>query len=281
MYEQWPRDSDSRRKKKRQTKTIGAIVTVAVLAGLAFGASKLLTHETDITDLTNKNAADYNRQHSASTETPNLDHVEYLHFFSDAYTDEQRINWAYGILNQPSDELGDGDMTRLEAAHKHLEEEYNKPGGYEYVRELVEPSEQMTGDQINDLASSIGYFIEHTGLDENNRVKLLAAVVSPDFPYFQSAIRDGGSRLNLGGLNDVLGRDTGNPRESPIFSVTAVGDYIPKGTPSKVMDMMPTTIPNGSEKEVQIVYQFIDGKPVLARTKPLTSSDVDPRTIHD
>lgn len=270
-------------------KAIAAVLGVAALAGIGWGVSEATSHKSDITAMTEQNGQDAGLG-SGNGDTVKIqttweqaaEGAKYEDFFGPAYTNEVRLNWAYGKLDQPSTEPGYEGMTVLEAAHKHLADEYNVPGGYVYVHELVKPSENMTGKQINDLTSSIGYVIVHDKtMSDNDRVKLLAAVVSPDFEYFDEAVQNALNRRNLAGLEDVLGTSTGNPNESPVFSKATVGDYITNGYPSKVMNTLGTTTTAGNGAEMQVIYRFIDGKPVLIHTEPLTSSSIDPKTIHD
>ncbi len=198
----------------------------------------------------------------------NADNASPDEFFSDRYfTDEERVKWAYEQLNQPSVDPKYEGMTILEASHAELVQMYNEPDGYEYIRELVDPSENMTGDQIETLGASVSNLLVKSNLPRDIRVKMLAAVNDNHSPNLDEVIelvknRDvqamsGATAVNISSANN-------RPIESPVFRHYVLSNgYDPAGTPSKIQDIMETTIV--PSKRLQVIYQFVDGKPVLVK----------------
>lgn len=186
-------------------------------------------------------------------------------FFNDRYfTDQERIDWAYNILNQPSDDPKYVGMTLLEAHHSELQEKYNKPGEFKYVEDLVPSSEQMTGDQIFALYAAISDVQLNSDLPLDTRLKLAAAQVDNTteggLDYNLENLKNG-NIANLNGLQGVNVSTNGQKLESKVFRHHVLSNgYDPAGVPSKIMDAMT----NGNDNPVrfQTLIQFRDGKPV-------------------
>jgi|GEM_PF-4405551 len=189
-------------------------------------------------------------------------------FFSDQYfTDEERVNWAYGKLNMPSP--NNPNVTLLEAAHIELSAKYNQPGGYQYVRELVSPSEHMTGDQIETLMSCIAHVLLTSDLSEEERVKMVAAEHDNSSPLLDKTIEFVKKRdtKRMGGLTGVnISSKNMQPIESPVFRhyVLKNGVYDPGGVPSKIVDVMETT--SSDADRFQVIYKFVNGKPIFVKS---------------
>ncbi|WP_425005786.1 hypothetical protein [Mycolicibacterium sp. S3B2] len=213
-------------------------------------------------------------KNSQSLEAPkDIDDAAPSDFYKDVYfTDEERVNWAYDQLDQPSQEPGYEGMSVLEAAHQKLVEFYNKPGNWEYVKELVEPSENMTGDQIYTLQSSIYFAAVNSELPENDRIKMLAAAIDNSNPVLQDAIKytiDRDTERMRGTYAVDISATNDQPVESPVFRHTVLSNgFDPRGIPTKVINGSNTS---GAQREkIQSIFQFINGKPVLVETNPST-----------
>lgn len=186
-------------------------------------------------------------------------------FFNDRYfTDKERIDWAYNVLNQPSSDPEHVGMTYLEVAHGDLQERYNEPGGYKYIDDLVTPSENMTGDQIFALLLSVVETQLHSDLPLDTRLKLAAATLDNSMPQVKrnlTAVTEGNEDA-IGGIQMVNVDENGQKIESRPFShhVLPTG-YDPSGIPSKVVDFMDT-----SSNRYQAIFQFRDAKPVLVES---------------
>lgn len=189
-------------------------------------------------------------------------------FFDNAnYTREERVNWAYEKLNQPRNDGEFQGMSLLESSHAELKKRLNLPGRYEYIKDLVTPSENMTGDQIETLSSSISYLLVTSDLPEDTRVKMTAALVDSSSDTHDEIVEFVRNRDvdALGGATAVnISSSDRLPKESPVFRHYVLSNgYDPAGIPSKIAEIMGTTDP--SAPNFQVIYQFIDGKPVLVQ----------------
>jgi len=209
-------------------------------------------------------------------------------FWSNEYTDIQRVDWAYNQLHQPSSDPAYQGMTLLEAGYKQMAAEYNKPGMYQYVGNYVKPSESMSGNDILTLNAVIGYIIKNnTTLSDNDRVKLLGASVDSDYDSLNQLITAAFNRdsSGFGGIEGVdISSVNNQPVMSKVFRTKKVPEinYDPAGIPSVII--------NGTEEDItggpgyQSIFRFIDGKPVLYTSYPSNSDKartINPQDIHD
>lgn len=190
-------------------------------------------------------------------------------FYSDAnFTDEQRVDWAWNRISQPSHEVGYEGMTLLQAAHKQLADMYNKPGNYQYIKDLVEPSESMSGDQILTLSSTISHLAATADLSPTDRAKVIAADSDNSSPNLQRAINAAVNRdtYNSDGVSDVITDASTNKKvESPVFRhYKPENGYDPKGVPSKIMTTMQDSVQPA--RYDQVIVQFVHNKPIIVDT---------------
>lgn len=189
-------------------------------------------------------------------------------FYSDAnFTDEQRVDWAWNKINQPSHEAGYEGMTLLEVAHKQLAAKMNDPkyGGHQYLKDLVNPSEDMTGDQILALMSTVSFLAATADVPNSDREKILAATSDNSSPYLPDARVAARNRDtdHMGGTSEVpVDSDTNKKIESPVFRhFIPENGYNPNGVPSKIASTMTTS--GGAPQYAELVFHFVNGKPLL------------------
>lgn len=190
-------------------------------------------------------------------------------FYSDAnFTDEQRVDWAWNKVNQPSRLPGNEGMTLLQVGYKEIISRNNltpekSNGIYKPFFDQVQPSERMTGDQILALTSAIEKVAVSSELSGSDREKVLAAEATADSPNMSRARLAARTQdtSHMGGTQQVIvDQSTGKKVESPIFrQYQPENGYKPSGIPSKIM----TTLENSSGQYNQIITQFIHDKPII------------------
>jgi hypothetical protein len=175
-------------------------------------------------------------------------------FYDDAtYPEQYRIQWADKIIQErTTPEL-------IEEINELLKGDHRDP-----ITMPVPASVNNTGDQILTQQTVAGYIASTTTIPDEGR-KLLAGFLSRENPGFNSAENQLG-----GGQKPVLAtyyvavesNNYSQKMESPVFTQIAIGDYIPNGTPSKLM-----TIMNSFDGKVsQTTEKFEDGRWIVANT---------------
>lgn len=185
-------------------------------------------------------------------------------FYSDEYfTDEQRVEWAWNKLQQPSTDPRYSGLTILQAKHAEIKDKYPRY----FTEDLVEPSENMTGDEILALQTTIHTLAaESTELSDMDRAKILAAAL------------DNSTVDRVRGVERALARDVdqmngiyrvsqsgGVKWESPVFRHYKPGNgYDPAGYPSKILSNMNVSGDSHSAKgnDFQAIYRFINNIPI-------------------
>lgn len=262
-----PQGSANPKAGKRSPLVIIAVLAAVVVLGCAavyawgyFGAKGAVDAVKQAT------VAGANRPTTASI---SIDAATPDQFYSDTYfTDEQRVDWAWNKINQPSHEAGYEGMTLLQAAHKKLADSVNnKPqyGNVEFLHELVAPSEGMSGDQVLAYISTLSYLAATADLPDSDRAKILAASSDNSSPNLRSAIAAAEQRdiKHMSGTSEVLVADNLNKKlESPVFRHYKPGNgYDPAGIPSKVMTVTETS--SGKSNFSQMIVHFTSGKPTV------------------
>ena len=198
-------------------------------------------------------------------ETVTLDNASSDQFYDNKdFTDEQRVNWAWSKLNEPSQEPGHEGMTILQAKHADLQAKYNDPNSdYKYIEDLVEPSEDMTGDQIRALQTTINNIAVDNTFSDTVRTKILAAAYDNSYPNLSDAIKYALEKdvQHMNGIYRVNESD-GVKWESPVFRhYRPENGYNPEGVPSKILSVM-----NVGAKSVggdfQEIYRFVGKIPI-------------------
>lgn len=279
-------DPDSQRKFLTPKRAIAGLLIGAGVVGGAAGGYNLLSNDEakgTATSQGQEGIEDYPGDSNFTVERPAGMTAETAtpdEFFSDQYfTDEERINWAYTKLNEAND-LERPGMTVLEAAYDNLKRRHSDDGnsdgsyrGYQYVRDLVSPSEGMTGNEILTLHSVINEAATASNLPEDVRIKLLAATVDNSQHNLATLVENVKERdsQNMSGLREVVTNPANNlPVESPLFHYGVLNNgFDPAGIPTKVMNTMSTTDEAGSLR--QLYFQFVDGKPILVKSVDSTN----------
>lgn len=239
-----------------------ALAGVLCIAGISYGVGYLMT-KGSVDALTDAAQQDTSVQPSTASEQSSapeamtIDNALPSEFRSDEYfSDQERVAWAWNQLQQPTNEPGYEGMTRIQAANAKLMKE--NP----LAEKIVEPSLEMTGDQILANEASIFYFAgTTTELSDRDRVKVIAATVDNSNPIYDVVMKNVLERDNLTGVLEV-DRSAINhlPVESPIFRHTILNNgFDPKGVETKVMNVH---LKNTNNTSTQEYYQFIDGKPI-------------------
>lgn len=253
-----------------------AVVATGVAAGV-IGLGLHLNKVDDAIDSTPNDGADRNSSapvvagHEIKG-TLSLDQATPIEFFDDAnFTDQERVDWAWNQLDQPTKEAGYEGMTRIQAANAKLRE--RNP----FATELVEPSIDMPTDNVLMNESSV-YFLAATTreLSDDDRSKILAAVLDNSSESFHIVERNILERNleNISGIEEVDTSSINNlPVESPIFRHTVLNNgFDPKGIDTKVVNVH---LKNTTEGKKQKYYQFIDGKPI--QIQQIDSTDASKR----
>jgi hypothetical protein len=172
-------------------------------------------------------------------------------FYSDSvYPEEYRVRWADEVIQErTTPEL-------LEEIGASLRSDNREPLG-----RLVPASINNTGDEILAQQTVAGYIASTASTPDEGR-KLLAGFLSPDNPGF-----DGAKDQLGGGQKPVLatyfvGTNNGVKFESPVFRESAVGSYVPNGTPSKLLTIINTF--DGTPS--QITLKFYEGRWITVNT---------------
>lgn len=186
-------------------------------------------------------------------------------FFNDRYfTADERLDWAYSVLNRPSTNPKFEGKTLLEEHYAAVEERFNSQaiGGYRYIRDLVPQSENMTADEIFTLFSTIQDIQQNSDLPEDTKLKLSGAIYdgpSPAFNYQQKMIKEGTTDVVLRAAN--VSATNNLTAESPVFhDGTLPNGYVAAGIPSKVVDGAINGIKNSYP--FQATIQFHNGRPL-------------------
>ncbi len=261
---------------------LGGVAATAVLGAAAYfglkGAGEEIGNKITGADV-NNSAPIASGQTNPERATISIDAATPDQFYSDAnFTDEQRVDWAWNKINQPSHKAGYEGMTLLEAAHKELANSINyKPqyGNAEYLHELVAPSENMTGDQIQTYISTVGYLAATADMPDSDRAKILAASSDNSSPALQRSITAAVDRdvHSLSGTSEVQSHYQGDveiKNESPVFRHYTTKNYDPAGVPSKVMDVIDTGVTN--TPTVQMIVRFVHDKPTIVDVYPADST---------
>ncbi len=193
-----------------------------------------------------------------------LDTATVDEFYNDAYfTDEERVDWAWSKLNEPSTKQGYEDMTILQAKYSELQAKYNSPN-YKYIQDYVEPSESMAGDEILSLQTAIQTIAaESTELSDTERQKIIAAVADNSTADRERGVSRAQERdiESLNGIYAVRETPEGAKMESPVFRYhIPENGYNPNGLPSKVLNTF--NVANDSNMRFQEIYRFINNIPV-------------------
>lgn len=241
-----------------------ALAGVLCIGGISYGVGYLMT-KGSVDALTDAAQQDTSVQpptaseQSSAPEAMTIDNALPSEFRSDEYfSDQERVAWAWNQLQQPTNEPGYEGMTRIQAANAKLMKE--NP----LAEKIVEPSLEMTGDQILANEVAIYYFAATTNeLSDRDRVKVLAAAFDNTNAAYDVVMQNVLERdiPNVSGVEEV---DTSAinhlPVESPIFKYTILNNgFNPKGTETKVINVH---LKNTTEDSKQKYYQFIDGKPI-------------------
>lgn len=196
-------------------------------------------------------------------ESVTLDNATTEEFRSDEYfTDPERVAWAWDKLEQPTSEPGYEGMTRLQAANAKLMKD--NPD----ARKTVEPSLEMSGDEILANSDSISYLAATTTeLSDNDRAKVLAASRDNSDPALDAVTANVLERdtTNIRAISVVdISAENNLPVESRIFKHTVLNNgFDPRGVDTKVINAHLYGKPVGSDDgSKQKYYQFIDGKPI-------------------
>lgn len=196
-----------------------------------------------------------------------LDNASIDQFYSDEYfTDEERVNWAWDKLQQPSTDPRYEGMSILRAKFAELQEKYNEPN-YKYIQDYVEPSEGMAGDEILSLQTIIHTIAAESDLSDTERAKILAAALDNSDPLRTAAVGNALTRdvVHLNGIYRVNQSPDGTKWESPVFrDATLSNGYNAKGIPSKIISSMNVMGNSNSEagNDFQEIYRFINNVPV-------------------
>ncbi|GAY14484.1 hypothetical protein [Mycobacterium sp. shizuoka-1] len=184
------------------------------------------------------------------------------------FTAQERLDWAYSVLNQASINPEFTGKTLLEEHYEKVRKRFNEQeaaGGYEYIKSFVPQSEQMSGDEIFTLFTTIQDIQQNSDLPENTRLKLSGAIfddfTSTTFKGHQRLVEGGGSDVVLRGVN--VSSVNGKTIESPVFhDGTLPNGYTAAGVPSKIVDGMISGLSSGTVT-FQATFQFHGGKPVI------------------
>lgn len=269
---------------KSKNKLIAVIAATGVGA-VAIAGAALFSAKNEVHELGNKlagadaanSAPELPGQGSPEHKTTiDIDAATPDQFYSDAnFTDEQRVDWAWNKINQPSHEAGYEGMTLLQAAHKQLvkrlqlekEIELEKGMGMNLFPEPVEPSENLDGDQILAIESSVEQIAAASDLSDIDRAKVLAAVMDNANPNLEKtmSLAMNRSAQNMGGVGQVLVDTTTKTRaESPVFRhYKPENGYDPNGVPSKIITALNVTAGGSKPSYSQAIVRFINHKPVF------------------
>ncbi|MFN3008609.1 hypothetical protein [Mycolicibacterium wolinskyi] len=261
-----------------------ALAGVLCIAGISYGVGYLMT-KGSVDALTDAAQRDTSVQpptaseQSSAPEAMTIDNALPSEFRSDEYfSDQERVAWAWNQLQQPTNEPGYEGMTRIQAANAKLMKE--NP----LAEKIVEPSLEMTGDQILTSEQSIYYFAATTTeLSDRDRAKVIAAAIDNSNPVYDTVMQNVLERDdNLSGVSKVDTSAVNHlPVESPVFKYTVLNNgFDPKGVETKVMNVSLKNVSKDADYDgsKQKYYQFIDGKPIQvyqcdSRDKTLRASN--------
>ncbi|WP_155977074.1 hypothetical protein [Nocardia sp. 348MFTsu5.1] len=175
-------------------------------------------------------------------------------FYDDSvYPEQYRIQWADQVIEErTTPELLAEIEEKLAGGHR------------EPLGPLVPASIDNTGDEILVQQSVAGYIASKEPNPDMGR-KLLAGFISPDNPGFE------GAKNQLGGGQfpvlatyavNVEANDYSKKKETPVFTETAIGNYAPNGTPSKLMTIMNTF----NSESTQVTDKYESGRWIVVNT---------------
>ncbi|SHV05063.1 Uncharacterised protein [Mycobacteroides abscessus subsp. abscessus] len=215
----------------------------------------------------------------ASTTTTELDNATVEQFYSNKFTDEQRVDWAWARLNRNSTETGYEDKTILQMGNKHAGEfVLSQPGmSGMFAAELEKPSEDMSTGALLTTLEAAECALEMSSLPTEDRVKMAAAIVDDSADAYYETLKTAISNKDVRSRHQYLSVNisalNNKPVESPVFRRGTLGNgYSTAGAPTKVAAV--SEFINGKEGlSYMFVWRFIDGKPILNKSYSNPSAD--------